>query len=137
MSKFCNLCPNNCGVDRENKIGACGVGGTLKIAKYYLHKFEEPIICGGLGSGTIFFCGCSLKCVFCQNFEVSRATRGKEISVEELADIFAQLESMGAQNINLVNPTHYADKIIKAFEIYKPKIPVVYNTHGSENLDAL
>jgi len=137
MDKICSLCPNACKVDRDISAGACGVDGKIKIAKYYLHKFEEPVICGGNGSGTIFFCGCSLKCVFCQNFEVSRAMRGKEISVPELAGIFKELENMGAQNINLVNPTHYADKIIKAFEIYKPKVPVVYNTHGYEAVGAL
>lgn len=133
----CNLCPNNCNIDRNIKKGACGTDDKIRIAKFYLHKFEEPFISGQNGSGTIFFCGCSLRCVFCQNYELSRSLRGKEISVNELADIFKQLEDKGAHNINLVNPTHYSDKIIQAFEIYKPKIPVVYNTHGYEKIEIL
>ena len=95
------------------------------------------MISGTKGSGTIFFCGCSLKCVFCQNYELSRSLRGKIISVKELADIFKQLENLGAHNINLVNPTHYSDKIIEALDIYKPNIPIVYNTHGYENISVL
>ena len=134
---ICNLCPNSCKVDRSNTIGACGVDDKIKIAKYYLHKFEEPFISGKNGSGTIFFCGCSLKCVFCQNYDLSRNNRGKQISVLELAEIFKELEKMGAENINLVTPTHYVDKIIDAFNIYKPNIPIVYNTHGYENIETL
>ncbi len=133
----CNLCPNECKVDRENSVGLCNVGDKIKIAKYYLHKFEEPIISGDKGSGTVFFCGCSLKCVFCQNYQLSRNTRGKQISVNELADIFRQLENLGASNINLVTPTQYADKIMLALDIYKPKIPIVYNTHGYEKIEVL
>lgn len=109
----------------------------LKIAKYYLHPFEEPFISFKNGSGCIFFCGCPLRCRFCQNFEVSRATRGKDITVEELASIFKELEDMGADNINLVNPTHYVSHIARAFELYRPHIPVVYNTHGYERLETL
>ena len=124
-------------MDKGKNIGACGTGDTIKIAKYYLHKFEEPIISGKNGSGTIFFCGCSLKCVFCQNYELSRNLRGKEISVRELSEIFKRLEDLGATNVNLVSPTHYSNKIVEALSIYKPKIPVVYNTHGYENLDRL
>ena len=134
---ICNLCPNSCKVDRSNTIGACGVDDKIKIAKYYLHKFEEPFISVKNGSGTIFFCCCSLKCVFCQNYDLSRNNRGKQISVLELAEIFRELEKMGAENINLVTPTHYVDKIIDAFNIYKPNIPIVYNTHGYENLETL
>ena len=134
---ICNLCPNSCNVDRSNTIGACGVDDKIKIAKYYLHKFEEPFISGKNGSGTIFFCGCSLKCVFCQNYDLSRNNRGKQISVLELAEIFKELEKMGAENVNLVTPTHYVDKIIDAFNIYKPNIPIVYNTHGYETIETL
>ncbi len=137
LNNGCLLCPINCGADRKNKVGACGAGDKIKIAKYYLHKFEEPCISGENGSGTVFFCGCSLKCKFCQNFELSRNLRGKEISVQELADIFRELETMGAENINLVTPTQFSDKIIRALEIYKPNIPVVYNTHGYEKLEIL
>lgn len=137
LNNGCLLCPVNCGANRKVKVGACGTGDNIKIAKYYLHKFEEPCISGKNGSGTVFFCGCALKCKFCQNFELSRNLRGKEISVNELADIFCELESLGAENINLVTPTQFSDKIIRALEIYKPKIPVVYNTHGYEKLEVL
>ncbi len=137
MSNLCNLCPNLCGVDRKINIGRCGAGDDIKIAKYYLHPFEEPIISGKNGSGTVFFTGCSLKCVFCQNYELSRNTRGKVVSPTELASIFKELELKGATNINLVTPTHYIDKIIDAFEIYKPSIPIVYNTHSYECLSSI
>lgn len=137
LNNSCTLCPISCGTYRSTKVGACGAGDKIKIAKYYLHKFEEPCVSGEKGSGTVFFCGCSLKCRFCQNFELSRNLRGKEISVRELADIFRELENVGAENINLVTPTQYSDKIIKALEIFKPSIPVVYNTHGYEKTDIL
>ena len=137
LNKQCLLCPNECRVDRKEKIGGCGVNDKLKIAKYYIHPFEEPLISGEKGSGTIFFCGCPLKCVFCQNYEVSRNLTGKEITTNELADIFKHLEDLGATNINLVNPTHYSDKIIEALNIYRPKIPIVYNTHGYEKVEIL
>lgn len=137
LNNGCNLCPISCGADRTKKVGACGAGDKIKIAKYYLHKYEEPCISGKNGSGTVFFCGCSLKCKFCQNFELSRNLRGKEITAGELADIFFELENMGAENINLVTPTQFSDKIIEALNIYKPKIPVVYNTHGYEKPEIL
>ncbi len=134
---LCNICPNRCGVDRTAKLGKCGASYKLNIAKYYLHKFEEPVISGENGSGTIFFTGCALKCVFCQNYELSRVKRGKDITAFELANIFKELEDMGANNINLVTPSHYTYQIIEALEIYKPKIPIVYNTHSYENLKTL
>lgn len=132
----CSLCPVACGADREKHYGACNARG-IKIAKYYLHPFEEPPVSFKNGSGCIFFCGCSLQCVFCQNFELSRNLRGKEITVRELADIFRELEDMGAENINLVTPTHYVKDIARAMDIYRPNIPVVYNTHGYEKLETL
>ena len=137
MNSSCNLCPNNCKVDKAVSCGLCGTDNNLKIAKYYLHRYEEPCLCGENGSGTIFFCGCSLKCVFCQNYEVSRNLTGKIITVNQLADIFRELEDMGAKNINFVNPTHYSNQIVKALDIYKPNIPIVYNTHGYENIEIL
>lgn len=100
------------------------------VARAGLHLWEEPCISGTNGSGTIFFSGCSLGCVFCQNNEISHKNFGKKISVERLAEIFKELENKGAHNINLVNPTHYIDAIEKAFEIYKPNIPIVYNSSG-------
>ena len=130
------LCPVECGADRLHGIGACGVSG-LRIAKYYLHPFEEPCISFQKGSGTIFFSGCNLRCAFCQNYEVSRAERGKEITPSELADIFKELEDMGAENVSLVTPSHFNAHLVRAFEIYKPKIPVVYNTSSYEKIDAL
>ena len=84
----CKLCPRECGANRTLRTGACGAGSEMKIAKYYLHPFEEPCISHKNGSGTIFFCGCSLGCVFCQNYEVSRAQRGKTVTPQELADVF-------------------------------------------------
>lgn len=132
----CKLCPVECGADRINGVGACGVS-SLRVAKYYLHPFEEPCISFEKGSGTIFFSGCNLRCVFCQNYEVSRAKRGKEITAQELADIFKALEDMGAENISLVTPSHLIAYLVPAFEIYKPKIPVVYNTGGYEKTDVL
>ncbi len=134
---LCNICPNRCNVDRTTKLGKCGASNKLNIAKYYLHKFEEPVISGSNGSGTIFFTGCALKCVFCQNYELSRVKRGKDITANELANIFKELEDMGANNINLVTPSHYTYQIIEALEIYKPKIPIVYNTHSYENIKTL
>ena len=132
----CKLCPVECGANRMQGVGSCGVLG-LRIAKYYLHPFEEPCISFEKGSGTIFFCGCNLRCAFCQNYEVSRAQRGKEITPQELADIFKCLEDMGAENISLVTPSHVLGYLLPAFELYKPKIPVVYNSGGYEKIEAL
>lgn len=132
----CKLCPMECGVNRLESPGACGAKG-LRIAKYYLHPFEEPCISFRNGSGTIFFTGCNLRCVFCQNYEVSRAQRGKEITPHQLADIFKELEDKGAENVSLVTPSHVIPYLVRAFEIYRPKIPVVYNTSSYEKIDAL
>lgn len=137
MSTNCKLCPIECGLDREKGVGYCGQSNKMKIAKYYLHTFEEPPISGLNGSGTVFFCGCALKCVFCQNYELSRSKTGKEITPKELADIFKELEDMGAHNINLVTPAHFVQEIVEAFKIYRPKVPVVYNTHSYEKVETL
>ena len=132
----CKICPVECGANRVNGVGACGVSG-LRIAKYYPHPFEEPCISFEKGSGTIFFSGCNLRCAFCQNYEVSRAQRGKEITPAQLADIFKELEDMGAENISLVTPSHFNAHLVAAFELYRPKLPVVYNTGSYEKIDAL
>ena len=132
----CTLCPVECGANRLSGVGACGVDG-LRVAKFYLHPFEEPCISFGKGSGTIFFSGCNLRCAFCQNYEVSRAKRGKPITPSELADIFKQLEDMGADNVSLVTPSHLTPYLVKAFEIYRPQIPVVYNTGSYEKVETL
>lgn len=108
-----------------------------KVARACLHFWEEPSISGEKGSGTVFFSGCTLSCVYCQNYEISHLKKGKTVSYEELAQIFRDLESQGANNINLVTPTHYAVSIKKALEIYKPKIPVIYNSSGFERVDTL
>ena len=134
--KNCKLCPRECGADRQKSVGVCGVSAP-KIAKYYLHPFEEPCISFKNGSGTIFFVGCSLRCVFCQNYELSRAERGKDFSSKALADVFKELEDKGAENISLVTAGHLIPYLLPAFEIYKPKIPVVYNSSGYEKVDTL
>ncbi len=108
-----------------------------KVARAALHFWEEPCISGTKGSGTVFFSGCSLRCVFCQNYELSQKNAGKVISYERLAKIFSELESAGAHNINLVNPTHYVPAIKKALEIYRPHIPVVYNSGGYDSIEEI
>ena len=133
---ICNLCPRHCGATRtetENKGGYCKAPETVILSRAALHFWEEPCISGQNGSGTVFFSGCSLSCVFCQNREISQNINGKAVTVERLAEIFKELESAGAENINLINPTHYVTEIAKAFEIYKPNIPVVYNSGGYES----
>ena len=132
----CKLCPTACGANRLQGVGACGVSG-LSIAKYYLHPFEEPCISFEKGSGTIFFTGCNLRCPFCQNYELSRAKRGKTIDEYALVDIFHELEDKGAENISLVTPSHLIPYLVRALSIYKPKIPLVYNTSGYEKIETL
>ena len=130
------LCPVECGADRTKQAGFCGVKG-ITVAKYYLHPYEEPPISHKNGSGTVFFGGCSLKCVFCQNYELSRAQRGREMTPQELAAVFRALEEAGADNINLVTPDHVSDAIAEALALYKPSVPVVYNSGGYCKTDAL
>ena len=110
---------------------------ALVVSKAYKHLWEEPCIGGENGAGAVFFAGCSLKCCYCQNFEISHKNQGKVITVNRLAEIFRELEEEKATCIDLVNPTHFADSILKAFEIYKPNIPIVYNTSGYDNVDTL
>lgn len=144
----CMLCPRECGADRENgQIGFCGVSDEIRVARAALHMWEEPCISGANGSGTVFFVGCSLGCIYCQNYEISggvssnRSNKtGRIYSVSELADEFMRLQSIGAHNINLVTPTHYSLKIIEAVDIAKKKglnIPIVYNCSGYEKVDML
>ena len=133
----CNACPRKCNIDRAKATGICGVGEKPKVAKAYLHMWEEPCISHENGSGTIFFSGCNLKCEYCQNFEISSNAFGKEISTEELANIFKKLESLGATNINLVSPSHYVYAIKEALDIYKPNIPIVYNSSGYDSIETL
>lgn len=140
MSTFtCNLCPRQCEADRSNISGNgyCGMGTDPVVARAALHYGEEPCISGKNGSGTIFFSGCSLRCRFCQNESISHGKYGKSISVERLADIFRELEQADAHNINLVNPTHFVVSIRKALELYKPNIPILYNSSGYERVETL
>ncbi len=136
----CYLCPRSCGADRTlGERGVCGEGDGMRIARYSLHLWEEPPISGTRGSGTIFFSGCSLRCEFCQNRAISHCGKGEAVSAERLSEIMLELQAMGAHNINLVTPTHFADKIAKALRSAKDrlKIPVVYNTSGYEKLETL
>lgn len=137
---LCTLCPRNCRIDRTKAAGVCSVKG-LKIAKVSLHFGEEPCISGtdGKGAGTIFFSGCSLKCIFCQNMPISRDGYGKEITPDRLGEICFELQAKGAHNIDLVTPTHYSDIIADVLKKIKPKleIPVVYNCGGYERVETL
>jgi len=127
-------------VDREKKIGFCGAKNTIKIARASLHQWEEPCISGENGSGTVFFSFCPLKCVFCQNYELSHENSGREVTIEKLAEIFLNLQDQKAHNINLVTPTHFVPQIIESLKIAKSSgltIPIVYNTSGYETVDTL
>lgn len=138
--KKCNLCPRMCGVDRTKEKGLCGMGEELYIARAALHYWEEPPISGERGSGTVFFAGCNLGCIYCQNRAISRGKAGKPYSNEALADAFLRLEQEGAHNINLVTPTHFAPQIIEAIEAYRAKggaLPTVYNSSGYERVEAI
>jgi len=137
----CNICPHNCNINRlEKQTGRCKATDKIKIALVSLHNFEEPCISGENGSGTIFFSNCNLKCVYCQNYEISHEGNGKEISIEELAEIFINQQNKNAENINLVTPTMYVYQIIEAIKIAKEKglrIPIVYNTNAYENVETI
>ena len=139
--KQCEICPHKCKVNRINgEIGRCNSGKKVKIALYSTHKFEEPCISGKKGSGTIFFSNCNLNCIYCQNYEISQLGKGREIEIEELANIMIKQQNRGAENINLVTPTSYVVQIIEAIKIAKDKglkIPIVYNTNGYENVETL
>jgi len=136
----CNSCPRKCGADRENgeEMGFCKSGALPKVAKAQIHMWEEPCISGERGSGTVFFSGCTLNCVYCQNFEISYEGHGREISIKRLGEIFDKLYEMGAHNINLVNCSHYSKSIYKLFESgYEKRIPFVYNSSGYESIETL
>ena len=136
----CNICPRECGIDRYKMNGVCGANANIKVALASIHNFEEPCISGISGSGTIFFSNCNLRCVYCQNFEISRDGYGKEISVERLAEIMLEQQARGVNNINLVTPTMYVDSIIDAIKIAKSNglvIPIVYNSSGYEKVETI
>lgn len=135
----CLICPRHCNVNREKVKGFCGEQ-SARVSLVSLHKWEEPIIRGdekSAGSGTIFFTGCNLKCVYCQNYEISNNGEGKIVTAEDLVGIIKDLERAGANNINFVTPTHNTDTIISALKLYKPKVPVVWNTSGYESEETI
>lgn len=140
---LCYVCPHRCGVDRPENMadtngcfGSCGVGLAPIVARAGLHMWEEPIISGTKGSGTVFFSGCNLHCVFCQNYDISHNGFGKEITIERLKEIYHELIAKGAHNINLVTPTHFTEAVLKSLDEPLP-VPVVYNTSGFETQDTL
>lgn len=143
MNKYenCLLCPRKCGINRRTgQTGVCGVSSEIKVARAALHYWEEPCISGKRGSGAVFFSGCSLHCVFCQNREISDGKAGKVISKERLSDIFMELADKGANNINLVTPGQYIPDIVWAVNDAKSrgmKLPIIYNTSGYENVTEL
>lgn len=137
----CRICPHNCGINRRNeKVGRCKSKDTVKIALYSTHNFEEPCISGKKGSGTVFFSNCNMNCVFCQNYEISHEGKGKEISIQKLAEIFIEQQGKNVENINLVTPTSYVPQIIEAIKIARKnglRIPIIYNTNGYEKVETI
>ena len=135
----CDLCPRLCGADRSREKGYCGCGEFVKVARAALHHWEEPCISGSRGSGTVFFCGCPLGCVYCQNHEISRGGAGQEITVPRLAEVFLELQAQGAHNINLVTATPFVPHVMQALQMARPalQIPVVYNCGGYERAETI
>lgn len=137
----CMLCPRKCGADRSGgKAGYCGETDCVRLARAALHMWEEPCISGEKGSGTVFFTGCTLRCVYCQNHEIAAGEVGKAVSIGRLSEIFLELQAKSANNINLVTPSHFVPQIIEALKRAKRdglRIPVVYNTSGYENVSTL
>lgn len=135
----CTLCPRMCGADRRAAAGFCGAGDRLRIAKAMLHHWEEPCISGTNGSGAVFFSGCVMRCIYCQNYDISAENKGADITVQRLAEIFLELQEQGAHNIDLVNPTHFVPQIIEALDIAGDSlhIPIVYNSGGYERVETL
>ena len=138
MSAGCTLCPRLCGADRERgERGLCGCGSQSLVARAAPHFGEEPCISGTRGSGTVFFSGCGLRCVFCQNHAISGGGNGRAVSAGRLAEIFSELEARGVHNLNLVTATQFTDAVIAALEIAEPKIPVIWNSSGYERIETL
>lgn len=133
----CNICPRKCNAQRESAQGFCRAPECFKLARAALHFWEEPCISGKNGSGAVFFSGCNLKCVYCQNYEISIGDKGTQISDERLIEIFEGLIDEGAQNINLVNPTHYATRLAEVLSKWKCPVPIVYNSSGYESVETL
>lgn len=134
---ICNICPRKCNIDRNKTVGFCKSPNEFKVARSALHYWEEPCLSGKNGSGAVFFSGCNLKCVFCQNYEISRDNKGIIITEQKLIEIFEKLIDDGAENINLVNPTHYAPMIAEILKKWKSPVPVLYNSSGYESVETL
>lgn len=133
----CSVCPRACGAVRAAQTGFCGVGAAFRVARAALHHWEEPCISGKNGSGTVFFSGCSLRCVFCQNRAISHDCFGKDVSDKRLCEIFDELIEQGAHNLNLVNPTHYSERLARVLRDYRSPVPVVWNSSGYESVTTL
>lgn len=134
---LCGICPRKCNTDRTREYGFCGTGVKFKVARSAPHQWEEPCISGTNGSGTVFFSGCSLRCCFCQNYNVSHIALGKEITSAELMRLFDRLIEKGVHNLNFVTPTHYTPMLAEVLREYKPTVPVVWNSSGYESADSL
>ncbi len=134
---ICSICPRQCNINRETASGYCRSPEAFRVARAALHFWEEPCISGKNGSGTVFFSGCNLKCVYCQNYEISRDNKGIEISRKRLVELFENLIFQGAENINLVNPTHYAIMLADILSEWKSPVPIVYNSGGYESVETL
>lgn len=135
---LCDLCPRNCNIERtEYECGFCGVGSLPKIARIAPHYDEEPILSGTGGAGTIFFSGCSLRCVYCQNYAISSQDTGRYITPYQLSEEYRRLEAMGVHNIEFVTPTHYVDAILESLSYYRPKLPLIYNSSGYDKVESL
>lgn len=134
---ICSICPRHCNVDREKVLGYCKSKSGFRVARAALHFWEEPCISGKNGSGTVFFSGCNLRCAFCQNYEISRDNKGIDITDEKLIEIFENLIEQGAQNINLVNPAHYAERLADILSRWDSPVPIVYNSSGYEEAETL
>lgn len=134
---LCDICPRRCGVDRSSAPGFCRSGEKIRVARAAPHYWEEPCISGTKGSGTVFFSGCSLRCVFCQNYEVSHASLGVDVTEDGLLKLFDSLVGQGVHNLNLVTPTHYTAALVHALERFDSPVPVVWNSSGYESVESL
>ena len=134
---ICVLCPRHCGVDRSVRKGFCGLGEELLIARVAPHLWEDPPISGSRGSGAVFFSGCTLRCAYCQNGEISHQNRGRLFTPRDLADSLRRLEALGMQSISLITGTPFVPGILEALSLYRPSLPLVWNTSGYESLETL
>lgn len=137
IKMICNLCPRECNIDRKQHTGFCGMGEQMKIARIAPHYDEEPMISGKNGTGAVFFSGCTLKCLYCQNYEISAEHKGRSLTPYELSKAFRSLEEMGVHSIELVTATHFLYPILEALSIYRPHLPIIYNSSGYEKQETL